>query len=61
MESLEIVQNWASSSFRYGYGVIQLNFVCVKTQMGLEQFETEPRTETPFDRFVRQTASQTRV
>ena len=60
-ESLEIVQNWASSSFRYGYGVIQLNFVRVKTQMGLEQFETEPRTQTPFDRFVRQTASQTRV
>ena len=28
-ESLEIVQNWASSSFRYGYEVIQLNFVRV--------------------------------
>ena len=50
-ETLENVQNWASSSFRYEYGVIQFNFVRVKTQMGLQQFETEPRTQTPFDRF----------
>ena len=44
MESLEIIQIWAARSFRYGYGVIQLIFVRVKTQMGLQQFETEPRT-----------------
>ena len=48
-ESLEIVQNQASSSFRYGYGVIKLIFVRVKSQMDLERFENVPRTQTPLN------------
>ena len=36
--------NWASSSFKYGYDISQLNFALVKTKMGLERFENVPRS-----------------